>query len=391
MKNLNYILAISFLLVAGMVKAQFDDLYFDPETDESYYYDEFYSDDDYDYFDDDEYDNYDEYDYWRDYDNYYTSRIRRFHRPWVRMGFYNSWAYNSLFYDPFDFYGPYGGFGGTFVSIGFGTPFYGVGFGNPGWNSWGYNNWGWNSWGYNSWGWNSWGGFGNPYCPPYYGGGLGYGPGYVGNVLVVNSYNQQSNPKGTYYGSRRGGSTSSSVKGVRDNPRGGATNNEILNPGVRGQDDTRGQAIAGNNEIRSPRRTDVRNDELAVSRLSDRPGRSSVLDGTERGSSSVSERRSQRPTRRSVSPYTDRNSSVSPVRRNSYDYNERSSVRREYPSSRRSDNSVMPRQSTRGNNNFPSSSRTSPSRSTSPARSGGGSSPRSSSGGSGGSSPRRGG
>ena len=102
MKKLNYILVLSLFLIAGVVKAQFDDLYYNPDTDDTYYSDEYYDDgDDYDYFDDDEYDEYDDYDYWRDYDNYYSSRIRRFNQPSMRLGFYNSWAYNSVFFDPF--------------------------------------------------------------------------------------------------------------------------------------------------------------------------------------------------------------------------------------------------------------------------------------------------
>jgi len=318
MKKLNHILVLSIILIAGAVRAQFDDLYYDPDTDDSYYYDEVYDNGDNSYFDDDEYDDYDEYAYWRDYDNYYASRIRRFHRPWVRIGFYNSWAYNSLFFDPWDPFGPYGGIGGSYFSAGFGTPLFNAGFANMGWNNsyWNpvWNNWGWNNnWYAGSWGW---GGGWNPYCPTLYGGGFGYGPGYVNNVLVVNTYSQQSNPKGSYYGSRRAGSTSSSVKGVRTNPRAEVVSNERLSSAVRIQDNAlRSDALAKNSTVRrSPRRTDVRQDDLAVSRWSERPGRTSVLDGRERGQSSVSRRKGQRPSRMSVSPQNLKRSEASTSR-----------------------------------------------------------------------------
>ena len=90
MRKTKYILSLCLVLVAMVVKAQFDDLYFDPETDDSYYYDSDYYDDgdDYDYFADEE-EYYDDYEYWSGYDNYYTSRMRRFGRSYMRLGFYN--------------------------------------------------------------------------------------------------------------------------------------------------------------------------------------------------------------------------------------------------------------------------------------------------------------
>lgn len=373
MKRLNYIAILGIMLSAFALEAQFDDLYYDPDNDDLYYFDNDYYDDgdDYDYFDDDEY--YDDYgsSYYDDYDYYYTSRLRRFNRSYVRLGFYNSWACNSLFYDPWDFYAPYYGYGGSYFSIGIGNPYFNINY-NP-WGYWG----GFNSWAYydpwrpnygwagSGWGWG--GGFGynswNPYCPPFYGGGNGfYGPGYVGNVIVTNSYNQGSNAKGVYYGSRRGGSTSSSVKGVRSNPRIQNTDERILSPGALSEDSSvRATGIAdAQTPRRTPRRTSAGiNDDLAVSRIDDRPGRRSAIDGTRRGESRNSVSRiSDRPSRRSLNP-----SGQVP---RSYDSSRRATRRSDVPSSTRSSSRSA---TTRQNRSSTRSATRSSVRSSSPTRS----------------------
>lgn len=97
-------------------------------------------------FDDDEYIDYDDDDY------YYTSRIRRFYRPYYRFGYYS-----SFFMDPF-WWDMNCAYPSLYIGWGYPVWYYGNSWGAPGWNSWGWNSWGWNSWGGNNWGWNSWGG-----------------------------------------------------------------------------------------------------------------------------------------------------------------------------------------------------------------------------------------
>ncbi len=378
------------MMSSFVVMAQFDDLYYDPVTDDDFYEDDYADDsDEYDYYYEDE-DRYDDYEYMDDY--YYSSRIRRFNRRSCgSLNFYNSWAFNSVFYDPFDYYNPWGG---SYLSIGFGNPYIGFAY-----NPWGYNSYR-NSWrrnnywgGYNSWG----GGYYNNYCPLGWGGGPYYRQGYANNVQVVNGYVQQSNPKGTYYGSRRSGSTSSSTKGVRDNPRGGSRQGgEILNPGVLGEDGSSRSVAAETSRLsHSPRRTSSRTDDLDVSRIEDRPGTRSAIDGTKRGSSATSarmqnERPSRRSVRRTVNPDSRAGTSSSAPRRSSnatQKTSERPSARtnRNYSPNRSYNNS-----SSRSGSRSSSSSSRNMSRSSSPARS----SARSSSGSSskpssGSSSPRR--
>jgi hypothetical protein len=202
----------------------------------------------------------------------------------------------------------------------------------------------------------------------------------------VNTYRQVSNPKGTYYGSRRTASTSGNVRGVRDNPRVNPRGNQVVSPGVRGEaPSTSPRPSTVSPAARTPRRT--QNDPNAVSRLGESPRPNSVIDGTQRGENRrVSPRSTQRPSRRSVMPST----RGADVRSNSTSRNSRRpSVR----SSRRSDNTrSFNRRSTpsRSSNMSRQSSPSRSSRSVSPSRS---SSPRSSSprSSSRSSSPRRGG
>ena len=220
------------------MSAQFDDLYYNPDDETTYYETEQtieYADDEY-YYDDE----YSDFDYWSDYDSYYSSRIRRFHRPVGGFG-YNSSCYADPFYGGGYSYSAYHTHHYTsgyyiFVYDRFGfrrrqwVPLHTLGFYAPGgtyaynsfynpWGSWGGNRWGYNSWGYNSWGYNSWAG-----CPPggWYGGTYGNGwgnnngwnNGYYGN----NGYTNTEVETG-HYGPRTGGSTSSSSQGRTDGPR----------------------------------------------------------------------------------------------------------------------------------------------------------------------------
>lgn len=167
MKNnflMNAFLAIVLSLSAGVLSAQFDDLYYDPSRDID---DSFYS---YDRGNTISYDNRD-VEFYEDYDyGYYSSRINRFHRG-GNFGFYSP-VYTGFMYDPF-----YYSFQPNMFVINYGAPFHR-------WNRWNRFN---SFWFYDSW------------CNPYYsfympysgfgmyrsslfiGGGFGYGFGGWGH------------------------------------------------------------------------------------------------------------------------------------------------------------------------------------------------------------------
>ena len=79
-KTISFLVALLTFSFVTVSMAQYDDLYYDPSSDDSpsatYEYENDYNDeyDEYDY-DDEEYDDYEYYD---DYDYQYSSRIRRF-------------------------------------------------------------------------------------------------------------------------------------------------------------------------------------------------------------------------------------------------------------------------------------------------------------------------
>lgn len=219
MKKLILSFVILSLPLSSVLKAQFDDLYYDPESGNTEYYEEYSEDDYYEDYDDYNYDDeYEDYDYYSEYDNYYSSRIRRFRRPGVNLGFYSGYACNSVFYDPFDWYinpyvfnsADYWYRGGSYVRIGFGIPFwsnywrpnYYAGYYN-GWPGYWYGNYRFTRY-YNNW--NNCVGYNTPW--------------YANNNRVVSSniYPSGTNPKGEYYGSRRNGATSSSIRGERERP-----------------------------------------------------------------------------------------------------------------------------------------------------------------------------
>lgn len=139
----------------------------------------------------------DNYDYNNEYYDYeYSSRIRRFHRPYGGYGYYDNCYTNYYWYD----YNPYNYGVSVYTSYGWWYP-------RPwGWNvgwSWGgfYTSWGWNTMG---WGWNRpYGWYGSSYWAGY---NHGYNDGfYAGNYY--NSYDRNS----YYYGHR--GNTSSGYSG----------------------------------------------------------------------------------------------------------------------------------------------------------------------------------
>lgn len=236
MRSINFksvFIAMFALVWAGTVQAQYDDLYYNPDDDHTYNYssNSNSSSDNYNYDDEDyDYDNYgyddNNYDY-DDYDYQYSSRIRRFHRPYYGFNFFDPCYVDVAYYDPFfspvgttvliydDFYSfnsfnrfrrwnrwnRWNSWGGGFntwgVSVGWGNPWFNNGWG-PGWNRWNR----WNSWSR----WNDpWfnNGFSNFYCPPSWGNNFNYN-----TVVNVNNSNDR------YYGPRRSGSTKAPRSGV---------------------------------------------------------------------------------------------------------------------------------------------------------------------------------
>lgn len=171
MKNKILLLsALLFFAVSGFAQV-YDDLYYDPSrasktvsTQESVYaqqgYDEEYAADD-DYYYNEE-----------DYDYYYTSRIRRFHRPLYGFNFFDPFYVDMSYYDPF--FTP-----GMTVLI-YDDPYaYRSFYRRNVWrNSLRFNTWaGINP--YNSFGWNSWNTWADPwYSPSYYRSGFSFSFGF---------------------------------------------------------------------------------------------------------------------------------------------------------------------------------------------------------------------
>ena len=95
MKKNKLLFALVAVLVLGSANislAQYDDLYYNPDTDAGYYSSNSSSSDSYasndrndnNGYDDAVYEDYDDYD---DYNYYYSSRIRRFNRPYYGFGY----------------------------------------------------------------------------------------------------------------------------------------------------------------------------------------------------------------------------------------------------------------------------------------------------------------
>ena len=162
---------------ANVGMAQYDDLYYNPDTDGDYYNSSSSSYTSNDYYDDNSSSGYDDddYDYYDDYNYHYSSRIRRFHRPYYGFNYFDPVYVDVAYYDPFFAYDP-------FWTPGVSTLIY-----DPYWsaNSWRRSRW--NS----GFGWNSWGGpsffvsynsFYNPWRSNW------YNPWYGGNNFIVNNY-----------------------------------------------------------------------------------------------------------------------------------------------------------------------------------------------------------
>jgi hypothetical protein len=235
MKNTlnNLFLALFLALISQGIQAQFDDIYYDPdrnestkevkkerttdnytkedsynkESNESYYYDDDYTD-------------------WEDNDYYYASRIKRFHRPYVGFDYYHGCYVDNYFYDPFDF-NPFFYDRDIYVSS-YGyrdyhrwrhwqfSPWYTYSY----WNNWDWY-WGWSSYpfsyGYNYWTNNCYNGYYNNYWSNNYYGGYHHWDHYY------NNNDNNNHPNGSYFGSRRFGLTNSSNRGpvrvVNPSPR----------------------------------------------------------------------------------------------------------------------------------------------------------------------------
>jgi hypothetical protein len=209
------ILLFSMLFIwAGVSFAQYDDLYYDPAQDvqTTAYADDYALEESYNSYDDEYYD--DEYDY------YYTSRLRRFYRPFSGFNYYSPIYVDLGYYDPFffDYYRP----GGLNIYVGIGSYSYSrwnrYAWSNPWRYRWSYNNYRpWNSWGYyygdpfySNYGYSSWRAYG---CPPSWGYG---GVSVVNtNIVNVNNVNTVGTSRGTYYGPRTTGITRTNVLSPR--------------------------------------------------------------------------------------------------------------------------------------------------------------------------------
>ena len=103
----------------------------------------------------------------------YSSRIQRFHSPYLGYSYYDPWYYSS-YYDPF-YYDPWYSWGPRFsLSIG-----YGIGWGYGGWGYPSYG-WGYPGWGYGSYYSSYWRGYNHGlYDGYYYGGGYYYPTPYA--------------------------------------------------------------------------------------------------------------------------------------------------------------------------------------------------------------------
>ncbi len=198
MKYVSFISTFILTVVFSPLFAQFDDIYFNPDEDEDIYAYYHHNRDAYTYNQEDSYS--EDYQYEEDrfdesdshYDFYYTSRIRRFHRPYFGFGFFANPYVDLFYYDPF-YFDPFR----PSVSIYMGSfPYY-----NP-WNTW--NSW--NTWGYNPF----WpGGFGNNYFINNY---YGFNPYYYNPYQPFGPPNHWNyaddfygNNNNYYYGPRNAG------------------------------------------------------------------------------------------------------------------------------------------------------------------------------------------
>jgi len=178
-------------------------------------------------------DDYDAY-YYDDYDYIYSSRIRRFYRPFAEVDFFSPVYTSFSWYDPFAWDAYYYPGASIYVNFGYGFNDY-----------WAWRRWNrWNRWNQFS-GWNSWWIYPSPFyygynawCPPSYN-YWSFGPNYhiysnyYNNYynycpLPVSQYNGithttinvigNGNPRGSYYGPRTTGNTGTSPRGPVNRP-----------------------------------------------------------------------------------------------------------------------------------------------------------------------------
>ena len=373
-----FTLIIAAFISQASLKAQFDDLYYDPDRDRQVSNNSEFVEED-GYYDVDEYNYEDDY-YYDDYD--YATRINRFRRAGRALDYFsmaymmnswNAWGYDP-FYDPFIMGSP-----GLAININIGNNWGWNRWNNFGWNRWrpwgstwavGWNNWGWNSWGFNrwnrwnNWGWNSWcptWGFGNNFYANNVFVGNGWaGNGWAGNRAWNNGWNRYdrvTNPNGVYYGSRRSGSATTSVNGRLRSPR---TTNDYITSRVT-PTDTKSSRVSSSKSVKSYRRGDIATNSVRTNRIMDRNRRDrDTYRGTtnsrtpsrsiNRGSSRTIDRGSSRTINRGSSRTINRGSSRTINRGNS-----KSSINRNRSTSR--GRSVSPRSNSSRNNRSLNSSR----------------------------------
>lgn len=278
------LLFLVFIGISALQAQHYDDLYYNPQTDYAHFYGAQSDKNNSDRENKDlayQSDKKDESNYDDDNDGYfYSSRIRRFHRP-ARFYYYELWNSPWDYYDPW-FVGP---------SIGFSNNFY-FGYNYNPWNSWGspycYSSF-YNPWPYHNWNCgfgNSWGMGNNYIINNYYGNGWygnGWNPYYTGwNNPYNNHYypgggggnwgaGGTTNPKGVVKGPRQTGGISTPTPPVRNqhkdaepikngrNPRVDAQRAESMNPAkpeaernIRGRDSRDNPAIKDRPIERNP-------------------------------------------------------------------------------------------------------------------------------------------
>lgn len=236
MKNTfsNLFLAIFLAFISQGIQAQFDDIYYDPDRiessnkidrqpaphdlDESNNSNNLYSNsNEADYGFDDEYTD------WNDQDYYYTSRIKRFHRPYRGFDYYHGCYVDNYFYDPFEF-DPWNYDRDIYMSSYGYNDYYR-------WRSWNHRPW--NSFTYwNHWDWcMGWSSYPLTYSYSYWSNNChsGYNNNYYGYNNYNNNYynnnhygrgnnywnnnNNNNSSNDTYYGSRKFGLTNTSKRG----------------------------------------------------------------------------------------------------------------------------------------------------------------------------------
>lgn len=178
-----------------------------------------------------------------DNDYYYTSRIRRFHRPYSGFSYWGScytdyywYTYNPSYYGvsiyvgwgqpwysrPYYWHRPYYSHCGwyhPYYSYNYYSPYYPSYYYSYNPYSWGYNPYG---WGYNPYGWG---------YNPYYGYGgyySGYsGHGYYGHGNNDYGYSSTYDPTDYYYGHRGSTASNTGVTSDRSNIEFGKTGNTV--------------------------------------------------------------------------------------------------------------------------------------------------------------------